>query len=260
MVNIKKIQENVWSKAGVIFAVENHKQFHVSAELSSPYFVIPAKGTMQEPGQSIVFFLGKTLIQSDLHAKKAITSATDVSELEENFYDKLKLNVNEVQVMLIPYNINMADYLDNCSDYGFKYHLLYPVSTDNVLYLSIDPKYKKLPKMKIDAHTPSIHLNFSDNKIIKLVDFGQNFPLPTMPKYATSPSSIGAPVPRAAVVAASSIKERGGKIKATRKNKKKKKKKDDSDDETDDEEWDGPFLSPKKINGKEKILGVLLRI
>lgn len=44
VVNIKKIQENVWSKAGVIFAVENHKQFHVSAELSSPYFVIPAKG------------------------------------------------------------------------------------------------------------------------------------------------------------------------------------------------------------------------
>ena len=46
VVNIKKIQENVWSKAGVIFAVENHKQFHISAELSSPYFVIPAKGNL----------------------------------------------------------------------------------------------------------------------------------------------------------------------------------------------------------------------
>ncbi len=82
VVDIKKIQENVWSKAGVIFAVENHKQFHVSAELSSPYFIIPERGTMQEPGNCIVFFLGKTLIQSDLQPKDKISFITNSTVCE----------------------------------------------------------------------------------------------------------------------------------------------------------------------------------
>jgi len=262
VVNIKKIQENVWSKAGVIFAVENHKQFHISAELSSPYFVIPAKGTMQEAGQSIVFFLGKTLIQSDLQKKKkSVTHTTDVKELENNFYDKLKLNVNDVQVILVPYNINWADYLENCSDYKYKYHLLYPVSTDNALYLSIDPAYKKLPKLKILANTPSIRLNFSDNKIIKLFNFAQNFELPTVPKYATQPNALTSAVntpavltPVHSVASKEAPSDRPATNKKSAKNKqniKKKKQTDSDDDESDDEEWDGPFRSPKKINGNK---------
>jgi len=259
VVNIKKIQENVWSKAGVIFAVENHKQFHISAELSSPYFVIPGKGTMQEPGQSIVFFLGRTLIQSDVQKKKSITHSTDVKELESNFYEKLKLNVNDVQVILVPYNINWADYLENCSEYKYKYHLLYPVSTDNILFKSIDPAYKKLPKLKIHANTPSIHLNFSDNKIIKLFKFAQNFELPIFPKYEAQTNTLSASVVSTPL---NSVNKEGAKgqlergVKKPFKNKQIKMAKsqktdsDDDDDESDDEEWEGPFRSPKKINGK----------
>ena len=81
---------------------------------------------MQEPGNSIVFFLGKTLIQSDLHLNKKVTSTTDIIELEKNFYDKLKLSVNEVQVILVPPGIKLEDYLVNCDNYDYKYHLLYP--------------------------------------------------------------------------------------------------------------------------------------
>ncbi len=40
---VKKIRD-VWTRAGLIYAVENHKQFHIKAELSSPYFIIPVKG------------------------------------------------------------------------------------------------------------------------------------------------------------------------------------------------------------------------
>jgi hypothetical protein len=136
-----------------------------------------------EPGNAIVFFLGKTTIQSDLQPKQAITYQTQISELEENFYDKLKMSVNDVQVMLMPHDVNLDDYINNCQSYKFKYHLLFPVSTENNLFMSIDPMYKKLPKLKIIASCPSIQLNFSDNKIIKLVEFAQNLPLPEIPKY-----------------------------------------------------------------------------
>ena len=180
----KKIKENVWSTAGVLFAVDNHKQFYIKAELSSPYFIIPVSGTSKQEGDSIVFFLGKTIIQSDLQQKKQINS-TSVVDLEKNFYDKLNLTVNDIQVILIPAKNALNDYLSNCEQFNYKYHLLYPVSTENTLYLSINPKYKKLPKIKIEAKCPSIRLNFSDNKIINLADFLQKLPLPEMPKTSS---------------------------------------------------------------------------
>ena len=243
VVNVKKIKENVWSKAGVMFAVENHKQFHISAELSSPYFIIPVKGTLQEVGHSIVFFLGKTTIKSDIQPKQSITSLMSVSQLEKNFYDKLKLSVNDVQAMLVPYNVKLDDYLKNCQDYGFKYHLLYPVSTENTVFLSIDPKYKKLPKLRIDAVCPSIQLNFSDNKIIKLIDFAQKFPLPDMPKSSVAANS------------AAMRSFEAEPVKNTKKNEKEKflpkaqvNSKTGQPQEPDNE-WEGPFMLPKSING-----------
>lgn len=215
---------------------------------------------MKDPGNSIVFFLGNTHVQSDLEQKKSISSTTDVHELEKNFYDKLNLNVNEVQVMLVPYNIDLTDYLENCAKYDFKYHLLYPVSTDNKVYLSIDPKYKKLPKLKIIASCPSIRLNFSDNKIVKLFNFAQEFPLPEVPKYPAAaaapalvpPSSPVAPAPPITVTK----KEKSTSQKKIKKKKSKKEKENnndnDSEDDESDDEWEGCFRSPTKINGNYK--------
>ena len=50
---VKKISD-AWSTAGLIYAVENHKQVHVDAKLSSPYFIIPVKGTCKQPGKRII--------------------------------------------------------------------------------------------------------------------------------------------------------------------------------------------------------------
>ena len=207
---------------------------------------------MKDPGNSIVFFLGNTLIQSDLEQKKSISSTTDVHELEQNFYDKLNLNVNEVQVMLVPYNINLTDYLENCAKYHFKYHLLYPVNTDNKVYLSIDPKYKKLPKLKVIASCQSIRLNFSDNKIVKLFNFAQNFPLPEVPKYPSAPVPV---LPSTPLTPPPTIPSNNKKDKPTSQKKLKKKKStieeagNDSEDDEPDDEWEGCFRSPTKING-----------
>lgn len=195
---VKKIRE-VWSKAGVIYAVENHKQFYIDAELSSPYFIIPIKGTCTDRESpdacSIVFYLGKTTILSEPQSKQANYQPTDIKDLEKNFYDKLKLTVSDVQVLLIPSRMSYVDYLGSCAGeltFGhdlFKYHLIYPISTLNTLYLSINPSYKKLAKMKLEASCSSIRFNFSDRKIILLAEFASNFPLPEVPKTAINPAS-----------------------------------------------------------------------
>lgn len=174
----------------MIYAVENHKQFHIDAELSSPYFIIPIKGTCTDrdspDASSIVFYLGKTSILSQPQSKMANYQPINIQDLENNFYDKLKLNVSDIQVLLIPSRESYKDYLIT-DDY--KYHLIYPISTTNTLYLSINPSYKKLAKLKLNAVVSSIRFNFSDKKIIMLSDFAQKFPLPEVPKTAVNSGS-----------------------------------------------------------------------
>jgi hypothetical protein len=268
---VKKIKD-VWSKAGVIYAVESHKQFHVSAELSSPYFIIPMKGTTKltkrrndqksssSIGHSIVFFLGKTFIQSQIQPKLANYAPNDVQDLEMHFYDKLNLFVTDVQIILVPDRVDWRAYLDQSEAHEYKYHILYPVSTNNTLFLSINPSYKKLPKMKLDAVCSSIMLNFSDKKIIKLYEFSQKFPLPEVPKTTlmannnniNSPMTSVSPKPSSTSVLSNNTTNRRSNLK------------DDSSSKSTiyhsltggiefelepDDEWDGPFNLPKYING-----------
>ena len=249
---VKKIRE-AWSRAGLIYAVENHKQFHIKAELSSPYFIIPVKGTSLQACDSIVFFLGKTMIQSEVQTKTSNYTATDINDLEKNFYDKLTLSVNDVQVALMPSNIDWRNYLENSNITGnYRYHLLYPVTTTNEVFISINPNYKKLPKLKLNASCSSIKLNFSDEKIIKLADFAQKFPKPDIPKsYQTTTQShtiIQSNPTNLAKKAKDSI-DSNLNNKPTRKSKKDASKIIEKFEPEPDDEWDGPFNLPANING-----------
>jgi hypothetical protein len=247
---VKKIRE-VWSRAGLIYAVENHKQFHIKAELSSPYFIIPVKGTCLQECDSIVFFLGKTIIQSEVQAKTFNYTATDIHDLEKNFYDKLTLSVNDVQVALMPSNVNWRNYLENCNITGnYRYHLLYPVTTTNEVFISINPNYKKLPKLKLNASCSSIKLNFSDEKIIKLADFAQKFPKPDIPKsYQTATQSHTIIQNNPTNIAKKSKDATDSNNKPTKKNKKDVIKMTEKFEVEPDDEWDGPFNLPINING-----------
>ena len=144
-----------------------------------------------------MFYLGETKIESDVQPKKHNYTPTNIDDLKKNFYDKFKLDVKNIQVLLMPRNVDWKNYLNNISlieQHNYKYHILYPVSTENTLYLSINPSYKKLPKLEIDAKTSTeIKLNFSDSKILKLAEFAQNFPLPEMPKTSSASSKSTTP-------------------------------------------------------------------
>jgi hypothetical protein len=207
---------------------------------------------------------------------------TSIEDLENHFYDKLNMSVNDVQIILVPSKVNWREYLRNSEQLEYKYHILYPVTTSNTLYLSINPSYKKLPKMKLDAVCTSIGLNFSDNKIIRLFEFSQKFPLPEVPKTSslataavpgttvgglstTGQSSRDSASMRASTIVVGSTADELEKRKAAAA---KKKEKDDArqlakflpasaDTNSNaaqqppepDDEWDGPFRLATQING-----------
>jgi hypothetical protein len=203
--------------------------------------------------------LGKTEIQSQVQPKLTNYTPTSIEDLEDHFYDKLNMSVNDVQIILVPNKVDWKDYLNNCEKLEYKYHILYPVTTINTLYLSINPSYKKLPKMKLDAICSSIGLNFSDNKILKLFDFSQKFPLPEVPKTSTptgvisstavttamaKPASTGIGTAEKAITAAARKKEKEGDLKLTFPQLDTNAVAPEPDDE-----WDGPFRLATQING-----------
>lgn len=243
---------NAWSTAGVLFALDNHKQFHIDAKLSSPYFIIPVTGTRKEPGNTVVFFLGETTIQSELQKKRSNSATTSIKDLEENFYDKLRLIVNDIQVMLIPTNENLKDYLRSLKLYDYKYHFLYPVTTQNTLYLSINPKFKKLPKVKIDAKCPSVRLNFSDNKIIKLIDFMQKLSFPQFVSKPGHTSSQSSSIIQRPSVYGEQINLSNKLLVEPQTNSiapfSKQNQISKNTTQEPDDEWEGPFFMPTDMN------------
>ncbi len=171
-----------------------------------------------------------------------------MQDLEKNFYDKLTLDVNEVQVAFMPSSVDWRDYLENCSiTNNYKHHLLYPVSTNNLVFISINPNYKKLPKLKLEANVSSIRLSFSDQKIIKLAEFAQKFPKPEIPKNYHSNVQT--------VTSVNNPTINTNQNNMSKKTSLKINPVVDHGDETTksqpepDHEWDGPFSLPKYING-----------
>ena len=210
-----------------------------------------------------MFYLGETKIESDVQPKKHNYTPTNIDDLKKNFYDKFKLDVKNIQVLLMPTNVEWKSYLNNISlieQHNYKYHILYPVSTENTLYLSINPSYKKLPKLEIDAKTSTeIKLNFSDSKILKLAEFAQNFPLPEMPKASSASSKATTPTLSAQTPMSGSKKVDQEQRKSNESSVdsiaelKKKFKLDSIESQKKipepDHEWDGPFNMPIQING-----------
>ena len=209
--------------------------------------------------------MGETKIVSDVKSKQHNYTPTNINDLEQNFYDKFDLNVNNIQVLLIPKKVDWKNYLNNTSlieENNYKYHILYPVSTKNRLFLSINPSYKKLPKLKIVAETSTeIKLNFSDSKVLKIAEFAQNFPLPEMPKSSASSSSTTpsavlstpAQTPMGAPKKVEQEQKKSNETDSIAELKKKFKLSESIDGQKKilepDDPWDGPFNLPIQING-----------
>jgi len=255
----KKIKD-IWSKAGVSYAVESHKQIHVDAKLSSPFFIIPSKGTCQEAGDLLVCYLGTTQINSELQPKRKTFTPKDIQDLKNNFYDKLSLDVLDVQIIFTNSSVDWKSYVENSRNNKnkkpFIHHILLPVNTKNTLYLTINPNYKKLPMFRIDAECESIHINLSDKKIIALSEFIKELSdnLPKVPSVSNvsinipqvappAPTTTLTPVPTKSVLRKSNeeiIKNSSYPIIQSSQN---------AFIEEPDHEWEGAFRLPTQING-----------
>ncbi|XP_064629495.1 intermembrane lipid transfer protein VPS13A-like isoform X5 [Lineus longissimus] len=164
-----------YSRAGLQYAIDNHKTIDLTVNMRSPYIVIPEFGTLHRGGNVLVIDFGKLKVESELQPKNQNLENATMTEIESRLYDKLNITVTDVKVLLAD---SGEDWHTAQTQPDSEFHILPSVTLQMSFYSSVKPDYKQLPQQKIVANLPTLKLNVSDNKIVMLTAFAKNIPIP----------------------------------------------------------------------------------
>ena len=148
--------------------------------------------------------------------------------------------------MFVNSTLDWRSYINNKSS-NFEHHLLKPISTKNSVYLSINPKYRKLPTIKIDAECPSIFLKLSDQRIIELFQFFTSLQLPKFAENETFKAAAPTITTRTNATSATTVTAKS--TNRMPQSVRKSKQQETIGTIEPDDAWEGAFRLPTDING-----------
>lgn len=183
------------TRAGLEFALEEHKTLNANLDIQAPLIIIPESITM-ESALCLILDAGHVSLKSELvdkdtmreiqsKQKKQYTEA-DYRQLEGLMYDKFLLKLDSTQVLIGPGIQATKDQL-NAKDDPKNLHIIDRINMDFTLETSIIPKASDLTKTRILGHLPVLHASISDRKyknLMKLIDIA-------IPKFDTDESLDG---------------------------------------------------------------------
>lgn len=183
------------TRAGLEFALEEHKTLNANLDIQAPLIIIPESIT-SESTLCLVFDAGHVSLNSELVDKDTMKdiqskqkqkySDDDFKQLEGLMYDKFLLKLDSTQVLIGPGIQATKDQL-NSKDKSKNYHIIDRINMDFVLETSIIPKATDLTKTRISGHLPVLHASISDTKyknMMKLIDIA-------IPKFESDEASNG---------------------------------------------------------------------
>ncbi len=185
------------TRAGLEFALEEHKTLNANLDIQAPLIIIPESIT-SESSLCLVFDAGHVSLNSELVDKETIRdiqskqrtkySDEDFKQLEGLMYDKFLLKLDSTQVLIGPGIQATKDQL-SAKDESKNYHIIDRINMDFVLETSIIPKASDLTKTRVSGHLPVLHASISDKKyknLMRLIDIA-------IPKFETDESSESKP-------------------------------------------------------------------
>ncbi|KAL9632336.1 MAG: hypothetical protein Q9204_003838 [Flavoplaca sp. TL-2023a] len=185
------------TRAGLEFALEEHKTLNANLDIQAPLIIIPESIT-SESSLCLVFDAGHVSLNSELVDKETMRdiqskqkkkySDEDFKQLEGLMYDKFLLKLDSTQVLIGPGIKATKDQL-SAKDNSRNYHIIDRINMDFVLETSIIPKASDLTKTRVSGHLPVLHASISDKKyknLMKLIDIA-------VPKFETDESSENTP-------------------------------------------------------------------
>lgn len=169
------------TRAGLEFALEEHKTINAQLDIHAPLIIIPESITA-ESTLCLILDAGHVSLNSELVDQKTIEeihskqkkqfSEDDYRQLEGLMYDKFLLKLDSTQVLIGP-GIEATKAQLNSQDDTKNLHIIDRINMDFVLETSIIPKATDLTKTRISGHLPILHASISDKKyknLMKLID------------------------------------------------------------------------------------------
>jgi len=177
--SIEEIRQQ--TRAGLEFALEEHKTINASIDLQAPIIIIPEKIT-EKSTLCMIVDAGHLSLRSDLIDKNTLKdiqskqkkqySDEDFEQLESLMYDKFNLKLKSTQVLIGPGIEATRAELDSES-HSKNMHLIDRINMEFLLENSIIPKDPNITKTRISGNLPVLHASLSDMKyknLMKLID------------------------------------------------------------------------------------------
>lgn len=177
--SIEEIRQQ--TRAGLEFALEEHKTINANIDLQAPIIIIPERIT-EESTLCMIVDAGHLNLRSDLIDKdtlhdiqskrKTQYSDEDFHQLENLMYDKFNLKLESTQVLIGPGIDATRAELDS-KDHSKNMHIVERINMDFLLENSIIPKDPNVTKLRITGTLPILHASLSDKKyksLMKLID------------------------------------------------------------------------------------------
>ncbi|KAF2136708.1 uncharacterized protein K452DRAFT_322218 [Aplosporella prunicola CBS 121167] len=169
------------TRAGLEFALEEHKTIDAQLDLQAPLIIVPDSVT-EKCSICLILDAGHASVSSELVDKdtlKDIQSKSkqeytdeDFRRLENLMYDRFSLKLDSTQVLIGPsIEETKAQLVENSSSKNF--HLVDRINVDFTVETCIIPKASDLTKFRIAGHLPVLHASVSDSKykaLMKLID------------------------------------------------------------------------------------------
>ncbi|KAJ9613902.1 Vacuolar protein sorting-associated protein 13 [Cladophialophora chaetospira] len=177
--SIEEIRQQ--TRAGLEFALEEHKTINANLDIRAPIFIIPESIT-EESSLCMILDAGHVSLNSelvdkatmnDIHAKrKQQYTDEDYEQLSALMYDKFHLKLESTQVLIGP-GIEATRAQLEAEEDPQNMHIIDRINMAFLLENSIIPKAPDVTKIRISGSLPVLHASISDKKyknLMRLID------------------------------------------------------------------------------------------
>ncbi|KAB8337289.1 hypothetical protein FH972_021590 [Carpinus fangiana] len=169
------------TRAGLEFALEEHKTINAHLDLQAPLIIVPDSVT-QKSSICLILDAGHVSVESELVEPDALRDIQskqkqsytdqDYKRLEGLMYDKFKVKLQSTQLLIGP-SIEATRLQLDSKDDSHNLHLIDRINMDFLVELCIVPKNSELTKFRVTGNLPVLHASVSDAKyknLMKLID------------------------------------------------------------------------------------------
>ncbi|TVY40931.1 Vacuolar protein sorting-associated protein [Lachnellula occidentalis] len=169
------------TRAGLEFALEEHKTLNAKLDLQAPLIIVPESITSKST-TCLILDAGHISVNSQLvdqgtmkevQAKQRQSyTDEDYKRLESLMYDKFLVKLSSTQVLIGPSIEDTKSQLEKRDDTK-SMHIVEKINVDFTVETSIIPKAPNLTKVRISGHLPILHASVSDKKyknLMRLID------------------------------------------------------------------------------------------